>query len=56
MSSKFEDYIQRLCRNGKYTPEQARKLAISQAVEESNRLSNETDALIHYEFICCSET
>lgn len=32
--SRYEDYIQRLCRTGKYTPEYAKKLALSREVEK----------------------
>lgn len=32
--SRYEDYIQRLCRTGQYTPEQAREFAISREVEK----------------------
>lgn len=53
--SSYEKYIQRLCCSGKYTPEQARELAISRAVEEFYRRNGESDALIHYEFRCCCE-
>lgn len=32
--SRYEEYIQRLCQNGKYTPEQAKELALSREVEK----------------------
>lgn len=53
--SKFEEYIQRLCRNGKYTPEQARELAISRAVKEYYKTESETAPMLRHEFNCLSE-
>lgn len=32
--SRYEEYIQRLCRTGQYTPEQAREFALSREVEK----------------------
>lgn len=32
--SEYEAYIKRLCRTGQYTPEQARKMALSREVEK----------------------
>lgn len=53
--SKFEEYIQRLCRNGQYTPEQARGLAVSRAVQESYESGGETEPMLRHEFSCLSE-
>lgn len=44
--SRYEEYIQRLCRTGQYTPEQARELALSREVEkyyqsEGDRITKE---------------
>lgn len=35
--SRYDDYITRMCRAGAYTPEQARKTAISREVEKNYR-------------------
>lgn len=32
--SRYEYYINRLCRTGRYTPEQAKELALSREVEK----------------------
>lgn len=32
--SRYEKCIQRLCRTGRYTPEQARELALSREIEK----------------------
>lgn len=54
--SRFEEYIQRLCRNGKYRPEEARELALSQAVKEQYEADSKAEPLLRHEFVCCSES
>lgn len=54
--SRFEEYIERLCRNGKYTQEQARQQAISRAVAEYYAAESETAPKLRHEFNCLSET
>ena len=55
MSSRFEEYVQRLCRNGKITPEQASQQAISQAVKEYYETESKTAPMLKQEFNCLSE-
>lgn len=38
--SRYEEYIQRLCRLGDRTPEQAKKLALSREVEKYYQKDN----------------
>lgn len=54
--SKIEQYIQRLCRNGKYTSEDARELAISRAVKEYYETEAEAAPMLRHEFNCLSES
>lgn len=49
--SRYEEYIQRLCRKGRYTPEQARELALSREVEkyyqsERERIEKENESAL----------
>lgn len=53
--SRFEEYIQRLCRNGKYTPEEAQELALSRAVKEYYEAESKTTPMLRHEFNCLSE-
>lgn len=53
---KYEEYITRLCRSGRYTPEQARRQAISREVEEYYKTTSETAPRLRSEFNCLSET
>lgn len=53
---RYKKYIQRLCRNGKYTPEEANQQAISRAVAEYYAAESETDPELRHEFTCLSET
>lgn len=54
--SRYEDYIANMCRNGKYTPEQARQSAISRAVEKYYETEPETAPRLRNEFNCLSES
>lgn len=53
--SKFEEYIQRMCRNGKYRPEEAPEMALSRAVKEYYKTESETAPRLRNEFNCLSE-
>lgn len=54
--SRFEEYIQRLCRNGKYRPEEARKMALSREVEKYYEAESKTTPMLRHEFNCLSES
>lgn len=54
--SRYDEYIQRLCRNGKYTLEQVHKLALSREVEKYYEKEPETAPILRNEFNCLSET
>lgn len=54
--SRFEEYIQRLCRNGKYKPEEAREMALSRAVKEYYEADIKAEPILRHEFTCCSES
>ncbi len=54
--SKYEEYIDRICKNGKYTPEQARQSAISRAVKKYYETEPETAPRLRNEFNCLSES
>lgn len=54
--SKYEDYISRYCRTGRYTPEEARQQAICRAVEECYAAESETTPTLRHEFNCLSES
>lgn len=53
--SRYEEYIQRMCRNGKYRPVEARELALSRAVKEYYETEPERTSRLHNEFNCLSE-
>lgn len=53
--TRYEEYINRLCRTGRYTPEQAKEFAISKAVKEYYESEGDTDATVQHEFVCTSE-
>lgn len=53
--SRFEEYIQRLCRNGKYTPEEARETALSREVKKYYQTEPETAPRLRNDFNCLSE-
>lgn len=53
--SRYEEYINRLCRTGQYTPEQARELALSKAVKEYYESEGDTETIVQHEFVCTSE-
>lgn len=53
--SRYEEYIQRLCRNGKYTPEQANQQALSRLVKEYYETETKTAPTLRHEFNCLSE-
>lgn len=53
--SRFEEYIQRLCRNDKYRPEEAREMALSRAVKEYYETESKTAPMLRHEFNCLSE-
>lgn len=54
--SRYDEYIQRMCRNGKYTPDQARQQALSREVKKYYETENETAPKLRHEFNCLSET
>ena len=54
--SRYEEYIARICRNGKYSPEQANQQAISRAVAEYYETEPETVPRVRNEFNCLSES
>lgn len=54
--SRFEEYVQRLCRNGKYTPEEARESALSREVKKYYESDSKTEPSLRHEFTCCSES
>ncbi len=54
--SRYEDYIARMCRNGKCTPEQAHKSAISREAAKYYATEPETAPRVRNEFNCLSET
>lgn len=56
MSGRFEEYIERMCRNGKYTLEQAYQSALSREVREYYEKESETTPTLRHEFNCLSET
>lgn len=53
--SRYEEYIQRMCRNGKYTPEEAGELALSRAVQKYYETEAERAPMLRHEFNCLSE-
>lgn len=53
--SRFEEYIQRLCRNGKITLEEAKQQAISREVKEYYETESMTAPALKHEFNCLSE-
>ena len=53
--SRYKEYIQRMCRNGKYTPEEAGELALSRAVQEYYETEAERAPMLRHEFNCLSE-
>lgn len=54
--SRYEEYIARICKNGKCDPEQAHQSAISRAVEKYYETEPETAPRVRNEFNCLSET
>lgn len=54
--SKYEEYIDRICKNGKYTPEQARQSAISREAAKYYETELETAPRVRIEFNCLSES
>lgn len=54
--SRYDEYIARMCQNGKCTPEQARQSAISRAVAQYYETEPETAPRVRNEFNCLSET
>lgn len=54
--NRYEEYIQRLCRNGKCTQEQACQQALSRAVAEYYESEPATAPRLRHEFNCLSET
>lgn len=53
--NRYEEYIARCCRTGKYTPEEARTLALSRAVKAYYKDEDKDQAPVHHEFMCSSE-
>ena len=53
--SEFEEYIQRLCRNGQYKPEEARESALGREVKEYYETESKTAPMLRHEFNCLSE-
>lgn len=53
--TRYEEYINRLCRTGRYTPEQAKEFAISKAVKEQYESDGDADTTVQHEFVCTSE-
>ena len=53
--SRYEEYIARLIRTGRYTSEEARNLSVSREVEKYYEGEDKEAPTLHHEFICCSE-
>lgn len=53
--SRYEEYIQHMCRNGKYTPEEANQQALSRAVQKYYETEAERAPMLRHEFNCLSE-
>lgn len=54
--SRYDEYIARICKNGKYVPEQARQSAISREMAKYYATEPETAPRVRIEFNCLSET
>lgn len=54
--SRYDEYIARICKNGKCTPEQARKSAIGREAAKYYATEPETAPKVKIEFNCLSET
>ena len=54
--SRYEEYIARLIRTGRYTPEGARNLSVSREVKKCYEDEDKEVPPLHHEFICCSES
>ena len=53
---RYEEYIIRCCRTGRYTPDEAREQAISREVEKYYEGEDKTAPRIRHEFACLSES
>lgn len=54
--SRYEEYIARCCRTGRYTPEEVRESALSREVKKYYETEDKEAQPLHHEFVCCSES